>query len=614
MKKLLSATSLILVIQTFGSLGIQVAYAAGTVGTGAPASCTEVAMDAALAGGGLVDFNCGGADHTIIITSTKIIVANTSIDGSGLITISGGNSVGVFVVNAGATLTIENLTVVEGNAPGPGGGAILNLGELYVNHSQLHNNQTPGMGGGIMNTPNGTVTIQESSVTNNRVGSNGGGIYNQGSLTVEQGSRFASNTAFGIKAGGIANEGGTLTVRDTTFAENVVSGAFGGAIDSNMGTAMITDTTFSGNEAGWGGAISVGTGEVHVNNSRFVENAGHSEGGAINIFDGHVTVDHSTFERNTCLGCAGGAIRIRNDAGSANVSNSTFSGNVAGTGGGIFTVGTLEVINSTFYGNDANSGGTGGGLWVGRGITTVTHSTLSGNMALVSGGGIHITSGGLINLTNNIVANNIAPTYPNCHNEGAYLATGDNLSSDDSCPDFTLPNTDPRLGPLGNYGGPTETLALLSDSPAIDGVVTNTCPPPDTDQRGVSRAQGAACDLGAFEFQMGTLIVDIDIKPGNKRNQINSDSNGAIWVAILSDSNFDPLQIRIPTVRFGRDKARAIRHRVKDINRDGSGDLLVRFKIREIGIKCGDTQATLRGKTFLGQRVKGSDSIKTVGC
>jgi len=108
--------------------------------------------------------------------------------------------------------------------------------------------------------------------------------------------------------------------------------------------------------------------------------------------------------------------------------------------------------------------------------------------------------------------------------------------------------------------------------------------------------------------------VAIDIKPGNKRNKINPSSRGAIWVAILSDIDFDPLQVRIPTIRFGRDKARAIRHRVKDINRDGLGDLLVRFKIREIGIKCGDTKATLRGKTFLGQRVKGVDSFKTVGC
>ena len=77
------------------------APAAGVVGTGTAASCTDAALDAALAGGGLVTFDCGGP-ATIDIstgTGTKTIAADTTIDGGGLITISGGNRVGVFVVN-----------------------------------------------------------------------------------------------------------------------------------------------------------------------------------------------------------------------------------------------------------------------------------------------------------------------------------------------------------------------------------------------------------------------------------------------------------------------------------------------------------------------------------
>lgn len=106
----------------------------------------------------------------------------------------------------------------------------------------------------------------------------------------------------------------------------------------------------------------------------------------------------------------------------------------------------------------------------------------------------------------------------------------------------------------------------------------------------------------------------IDIKPGNKRNAINPRSRGGIWVAVLSDSEFDPLQIKIPTVRFGPDKASAIRHRVRDVNRDGLGDLVLRFSIRKTGIECGDTEATLTGETFDGQVITGTDTIKTVGC
>jgi hypothetical protein len=113
--------------------------------------------------------------------------------------------------------------------------------------------------------------------------------------------------------------------------------------------------------------------------------------------------------------------------------------------------------------------------------------------------------------------------------------------------------------------------------------------------------------------------ISIDIKPGNKRNVINPRARGGTWVAILSDTNgdspFDPLsQVDIPTMEFGPDGAKALRYKVKDKNRDGLGDVLLRFKIRETGIACGDTEATLIGKTFDGQRITGTDTVKTVGC
>lgn len=110
------------------------------------------------------------------------------------------------------------------------------------------------------------------------------------------------------------------------------------------------------------------------------------------------------------------------------------------------------------------------------------------------------------------------------------------------------------------------------------------------------------------------ILVAIDIKPGNKRNVINPRAIGGIWVAVLSDSDFDPLQIKTPTLRFGPDEAEVIHHRVQDINRDGLGDLVLRFGIPETGIACGDTDATLTGATSDGQSIMGTDSIKTVGC
>jgi uncharacterized repeat protein (TIGR01451 family) len=82
------------------------------------------------------------------------------------------------------------------------------------------------------------------------------------------------------------------------------------------------------------------------------------------------------------------------------------------------------------------------------------------------------------------------------------VSHGDSISSDNTC-NFTgagdRNNTNPLLGPLANNGGSTFTHALLPGSPAIDAVTHSACPPPSTDQRGITRPQGTACDIGAYE-------------------------------------------------------------------------------------------------------------------
>ena len=78
-------------------------HTAGVVGTGTPASCTEATLNAALAGGGAVTFNCGPNPHTITLSAQKSIAANTALDGGGKVVLSAHGS-RHFLVNAGATL------------------------------------------------------------------------------------------------------------------------------------------------------------------------------------------------------------------------------------------------------------------------------------------------------------------------------------------------------------------------------------------------------------------------------------------------------------------------------------------------------------------------------
>src|SRR5437762_5200191 len=106
------------------------------VGKGTTASCTETTLNTCLPGGGSFDgtvtFNCGGA-ATIPVTSTKVIDADTTIDGGGVITISGRNGVGVFAVYLFTTFAVQNLTIANGGSQS--GAAIDSMGMLTVTNS-----------------------------------------------------------------------------------------------------------------------------------------------------------------------------------------------------------------------------------------------------------------------------------------------------------------------------------------------------------------------------------------------------------------------------------------------------------------------------------------------
>ena len=100
------------------------APAAGVVGNGTPGSCTEAALNAALSGGGIVTFSCGGSAVTIPITSTKTISAAlaTDVDGGGLVTLDGQDAVRIFSVDYQRQLALRNLTLRRGRAVDYGAG------------------------------------------------------------------------------------------------------------------------------------------------------------------------------------------------------------------------------------------------------------------------------------------------------------------------------------------------------------------------------------------------------------------------------------------------------------------------------------------------------------
>lgn len=113
-----------------------------------------------------------------------------------------------------------------------------------------------------------------------------------------------------------------------------------------------------------------------------------------------------------------------------------------------------------------------------------------------------------------------------------------------------------------------------------------------------------------------TLVVDIDIKPGDAENPINLKSKGVIPVVILTTEDFDATTVDPLSVTFGPDGATEAHNKghIEDADGDGDLDLILHFKTQSTGIQCGDTEASLTGLTFDAVPVAGTDVIQTVEC
>jgi len=110
----------------------------------------------------------------------------------------------------------------------------------------------------------------------------------------------------------------------------------------------------------------------------------------------------------------------------------------------------------------------------------------------------------------------------------------------------------------------------------------------------------------------GPIEVEIDIKPGSDPNSINPDSEGVIPVAILTTPDFDASSVDPETVRFGPGEAWAVQWDIEDVDSDGDLDMILYFRTQDTGIRAGDTEAEVTGKTVDGRDIHGSDSVRTV--
>ena len=309
-------------------------------------------------------------------------------------------------------------------------------------------------------------------------------ITNNGSLTINgRGANVSTIAKTSATTGRVLqSNGATLTLRNLT----VTGGNFSQQLESAPG--MLVN----------GGAVTLEA-VVFDNNQNLTGRMSAAPGGAINFAGGTHTIRNSTFSNNTASGNGGGI----NNSGALSVTNSTFSGNTALFifGGAIANTGNLSLSNVTISNNTASAScissctGLGGGLSHSTGALTFSNTIISGNTVTgrsAPSGSLEIFfdgSGTFTSLGNNFVGDSAG--------DSSNTQTPINYQPTD------IRDIAPRLATLANYGGATPTLALLSNSPAIN--AGNDANAPATDQRGVGRI--GAADIGAFEFNGLNLTI-----------------------------------------------------------------------------------------------------------
>ena len=440
----------------------------------------------------------------------NLISGNT---GDGVL-IGGGASANVVVGNyIGTNLTGTAAVRNTGDGVQINGGATNNtIGSTAAGSGNvISGNSSSGVY--VDSTSAGTV-IAGDLIGTNASGGNPFGNGSSGVVNYDLETTISDCTISGDTSSRGINNYGTLTVTDCTISNNTFHS--GGAGINDAGTLIITGSTLSGNSGRFGGAIWV-QGTMVADDCTFVANRVSTGGGAVynsrtDLGQGRMSLLDCNFTGNSA-GTTGGAIAA---SATGSISGCTFRGNVSNAlgGGGIcVSVGVLTITNSTLVDNTATD--QGGGILVHvEGTLKAENDTIADNIA-VTGGGVAIEPGLTVTIGNTIVADNTG-TSSDPDVFGTFASQGHNLIgktdgstgwvSSDLTGTVAQP-LDPMLAPLASNGGPTETIALLPGSPAIDGgsiaLAINPASgrPLATDQRGVGylRVVSGTVDIGALE-------------------------------------------------------------------------------------------------------------------
>ena len=421
-------------------------------------------------GADTIQFARSLSGSTVKLTLGEIrIRGNLAIDGPGAtkLAVSGNQQSRVFHMTGGL-IAIDGLAITKGRESATANGATC-PGDSATAYTA---------GGGILQDA-GRLTLDGVKVSNNSVEGpantiiGGGGIADiDGRLALTH-TRMTGNAVLGGSisgGGGILNCVGDVSAKGSSIHDSLVTShaiAAGGGIANGLGAAQNT------------GTVELRKSTVAAND---VSSEVISDGGGVATTGGPVNVDASTISDNGATVTGGGSISggggLYNANATVTITNSTITQNIASapnaSGGGARAGGIDEVLklrSVTLVGNEADG----------------TSASRGGNLVGSNSASVR----------NTIVAKGVATQGSNC--DAAVKSSSHDLEDEDTCGfagNGDLVDTNPKVRDLARNGGPTETIALERQSPAIDHAARKSSP--KRDQRGFKRDDKP--DIGAYEF------------------------------------------------------------------------------------------------------------------
>jgi len=437
---------------------------------------------------------------------------------------------------AGQSIAVKNVTIQGGAAPsGQDGGGVRDLGatSLILNADLITLNSAGGGNGGGVSISSGSGTTTElfnTTVTANSASGNGGGVDLEGGVSATYHQATMSNNTSG-------NGGGM-----SAFVSSGATGSF----------ALLIGLTVSGNTAtGAGGGLDLSRAPLAQNLE--VNGNTASLGGGVQLVGGSVksSLVNGDIDSNTATTSGGGLYTTQCGASCGSVLEVTFDGNgAAKEGSGAYVNDGLTFAYDTLSNNTITGLGVlGGAIYHAGGASNplvLTDDTLSANkgVSLLPASALAFNSAATDRVTNltidipqgngatfgiargataappklkNTIISNSGTGITNCQT-GAIATLGHNLDDGTTCGLNTslgdLIGTDPQLGPLSDYGGPTSTMRIISPSPALNAGDNNGCP--SLDQRSVRRPQTGGgtskrCDMGAYENSASLANSDLQL-------------------------------------------------------------------------------------------------------